>query len=71
MAAGYRKDDGRMDKSLFDNLTAEQKASLREAKTPEEVMKIVEEEGFDLTVEQLEELDLSGGWASYNGNWAS
>ena len=37
----------------FDDLTEEQKAKLRECKTPEEMLAKAQEEGFELTEEQL------------------
>ena len=45
----------------FNDLTDEQKAKAKAAKTPEELMALVKEEGIELTDEQLE--SVSGGWS--------
>ena len=51
----------------FNDLTEEQKTRIGNAKTKEELMTIAEEEGFDLSDEELEAL--AGGWLchGYNG----
>lgn len=48
----------------FEGLTEEQKAKARACKTPEDVLALVGEEGYELTDEQLE--DISGGWRMTN-----
>jgi hypothetical protein len=45
----------------FNDLTDEQKAKAKAAKTPEELMALVKEKGIELTDEQLE--SVSGGWS--------
>ena len=60
-----------MDKSLFENLTAEQKAAFKEAETPEDVLRIANEEGIDLTFEQLDALNVAGGWREDRNDWMS
>ena len=44
----------------FENLTDEQKAKAMACKTPEEMLALAKEEGYELTDEQLE--SVSGGW---------
>ena len=46
----------------FENLTEEQKAKARAAKTPEDVLTLAEEEGYELTDDELEAV--SGGWCA-------
>ena len=46
----------------FDDLTEEQKAKARACKTPEEMLALAREEGYELTDEQLE--GVAGGWMS-------
>lgn len=43
-------------------LTDEQKAKARAAKTPEQILALAKEEGIELTDEQLEAV--AGGWSS-------
>lgn len=45
----------------FNDLTEEQKAKARACKTPEEAIALAQEEGFELTDEQLEAIS-GGGW---------
>ena len=51
----------------FDVLTAEQKAKARAAKTPEEVLALAKEEGYELSDEDLE--GISGGWGCNGQNF--
>lgn len=43
----------------FDDLTEEQKAKARACKTPADFVSLAQEEGFELSLDQLEEI--SGG----------
>ena len=45
----------------YKDLTEEQKAKAKEAKTPEELMALAKAEGVELTDEQIEAV--SGGWS--------
>lgn len=45
----------------YRDLTEEQKAKAKAAKTPEELIALAKEEGLELTDEQLEAV--SGGWS--------
>lgn len=47
----------------FNDLTEEQKAKAREAKTPEEVLALAKEEGIDLSDEQLEAISGGKKWS--------
>jgi len=44
----------------FDELTDEQKQKARSCNTPEEILSLAQEEGYDLTEDELE--GISGGW---------
>ncbi|MBQ9003215.1 MAG: Nif11-like leader peptide family natural product precursor [Eggerthellaceae bacterium] len=44
----------------FDDLTPEQQEKARAAKTPEEILALAREEGYELSDEELE--TVSGGW---------
>ena len=44
----------------FDNLSKDVKAKLQGCETPEEVLALAQEEGYELTDEQLE--GVTGGW---------
>ena len=44
----------------FENLTDEQKAKAQACKTPEEMLALAREEGYELSDEQLDAV--SGGW---------
>lgn len=44
----------------FENLTPEQKEKALACKTPEELLKLAADEGYELTEEQL--TSISGGW---------
>ena len=48
----------------FDSLTAEQKEQARSCKTPEEILALAKEEGYELSDEEIE--GISGGslWCS-------
>lgn len=46
----------------LDELTEDQQARVRSAKTPEEVLAVAKEAGIELTEEQLE--GVSGGWVA-------
>ncbi len=56
--------DERVANKDFEGLTEEQKAKAHACKTPEDVLALVGEEGYELTDEQLE--DISGGWCMTN-----
>ena len=52
---------GREDRIMgFENLTDEQKAKAMACKTPEEMLALAKEEGYELTDEELE--GVAGGW---------
>ena len=38
----------------YEDLTEEQKVKLREAKSPEEILKIAQDEGVELSIDELE-----------------
>ena len=44
----------------YKDLTPEQKEKARACKTPEEMLALAQEEGYDLTDDELE--SISGGW---------
>ena len=46
----------------YDDLTDEQKAKALAAKTPEEILALAKEEGYELSDDELE--GVSGGWCS-------
>lgn len=48
----------------FDELTDEQKAKAKAAKTPEQILALAEEEGLELSDEELEAV--SGGWGCFD-----
>lgn len=54
----------------FNDLTPEQQEKARACKTPEEVLALAQEDGIELTDEQIEAV--SGGWGedcdTYTGN---
>ena len=52
----------------FNDLTEEQRARAREAKTPEEVLALARQEGYELTDEQLEAV--AGGDEFWCGSYA-
>lgn len=49
----------------FEELTPEQREKVLACKTPEELLALAQEEGYELTEEQLE--GVSGGWISCPG----
>lgn len=50
----------------FDNLTEEQKAKALACQTPEEILALAQEEGYELSDEELE--GVSGGWSAEECN---
>ena len=46
----------------FDDLTEEQKAKVKACKTPEELIAVAQEGGFELSLDQLDEIS-GGGWS--------
>ena len=46
----------------FDGLTEEQKAKALACKTPEEMLKLAKEEGYELSDEQLEAVSGGAAW---------
>ena len=46
----------------FDDLTDEQKAKARAAKTPDEILALAKEEGYELSDDEL--AAVSGGWCA-------
>ena len=49
----------------FKDLTEEQKAKARACKTPEELLALAKEEGYELSDEELDAV--SGGWCPSDG----
>ena len=47
----------------FDNMSEEQRAKALACKTPEEMLALAREEGYELSDEQLEQV--AGGWTCY------
>ncbi|MDO4532406.1 MAG: Nif11-like leader peptide family natural product precursor [Coriobacteriia bacterium] len=48
----------------FDNLTAELKEKARNCKTPEEILALAKEEGYELSDKEIEEISGSFPWCS-------
>ena len=46
----------------FDELTEEQKAKALACKTPEELLALAKEEGYELSAAELESVSGAGGW---------
>lgn len=46
----------------FDKLTEEQEAKARACKTPEEVLALAKEEGYELSDDELEAVAGGGAW---------
>ena len=51
---------GKDDEMDFKDLTEEQMAKARACKTPEEILELAKEEGYELSDEELD--GVSGGW---------
>ena len=51
----------------YDSLSEGAKAKLKGCETPEEILELAQEEGYELSDEQLE--GISGGWGSHCGNY--
>lgn len=47
----------------YENLTDEQKAKIADAQSPEELLELAKEEGYELSDDELEAI--SGGWHLY------
>ena len=45
----------------YENITDEQKARLKAAKSPEEILGLAQEEGYELSDDDLD--GISGGWS--------
>ncbi len=53
----------------FDGLTEEQKAKAKACKTPEEMLELASKEGYELSIDELEDAaGGSGGWKSPGSN---
>ena len=50
----------------FENLTDEQRAKARACATPEEIMSLAKEEGYELSEEELDGIAGGGVWSSCN-----
>lgn len=50
--------------TLYDSLPESAKANLENCRTPEEMHELAQEEGYELSDEQLD--GISGGWSSSN-----
>ena len=46
----------------YNDLTEEQKTKLDACKTPEEVLRLAKDEGYELTDEELDQVAGGGGW---------
>jgi len=46
----------------YDDLTPEQKKHIAECKTPEEILALAHEEGYELSDEELEQITGGGQW---------
>ena len=53
--------------NILSTLTDEQKKKIEAAKTPEELLALVKEAGYELTQDQLEAVAGGGGWCSKDG----
>ena len=51
----------------YDDLSEGAKAKLKGCETPEEMLELAQEEGYELSDEQLE--GISGGWGSKCGDY--
>ena len=51
----------------FEDLTPEQQERARNAKTPEEILALAQEKGYELSDEELESIS-GGGGLSWTGN---
>lgn len=51
-----------IDDSIFSRLTDEQKKKLEEAKTPEELISLAKDQGYELTPDQLEAIAGGEKW---------
>ena len=54
-----------MNQSILSKLTDEQKKKVLAAKTPEELLAVAKETGYEMTQSQLDSIS-SGGWCSYD-----
>ena len=61
-AASARYDSAKGESMEHKDLTAEQREKARACKTPEEMLALAQEEGYDLTDDELDAV--SGGWAT-------
>lgn len=53
------------------DLTDEQKAKIRECKTPEDILALAKEEGYDLSEEELDTISGGGAHWKCGGNRAA
>ena len=50
----------------YEDLTEEQKAKARECKTPEDILALAQQEGYELSDEELDSAGVAGGWCATN-----
>ena len=50
----------------FEDLTPEQQEKAKACKTPEDVLRLAQEEGYELSDDELNSVGASGGWCATN-----